>query len=62
MFTYIIANWKTTLFGALGAVGVFLASNPETAVIGKAVSMISITLLGIFSRDANKSSESSGVK
>ena len=58
-------SWKTTAFGALGALGVYLTSvkDPEwVSVIGQFVSAISTFGLGMVARDNDKSSETVGAK
>lgn len=49
-----IGSWKTTLFGAITALGVYLASQPGIyATIGQVLTIAGPVLLGIFSKDAN---------
>jgi hypothetical protein len=48
------ASWKTTLFGALTALGVYLQSQPGTfGIIGQVLSILGPVLLGVFCKDAN---------
>ena len=58
-------SWKTTLFGALSALGAYLVTVPDPAwlaTLGKALCVIGPGLLGFFARDNNKSSEDVGAK
>lgn len=47
-------NWRTTLFGAIAALGLYLAKQPNTtlAFIGTVASMAGTFLLGGFAKDA----------
>jgi len=48
-------NWKTTLFGALGAVGTFLATQPGwLGTVGSVLTAVSAALVGFFAADAVK--------
>lgn len=57
-------SWKTTVAGALGAIGTFLAGQESGALklAGQILSGVSVALLGLFARDNNVSSEQAGVK
>ena len=46
-------NWKTTFFGCLGAIGVYLINNtnPVTHFTGVVVSALSTILLGYHATD-----------
>lgn len=58
-------SWKTTLFGALAALGTYLATvqDPEwLQYVGKGLVMVGPLLLGLFARDNNVSSEQAGAK
>lgn len=48
-------SWKTTLFGAIGAIGVFLTSqaDPTLQVIGQVVSAIALFGIGMVAKDSN---------
>lgn len=52
----LFTNWKTTLAGALGAVGTFLAT--QTAgwvVVGQVLQALAVFLLGAVAKDSNVS-------
>jgi hypothetical protein len=55
-------SWKTTLFGALAAVGVFLSTQPGLELAGQIVSGLATFLLGAFARDNSVTSEQAGAK
>lgn len=47
-------NWKTTLFGAITALGTFLATQDGiTAVVGQALAVLGPILFGLFAKDHN---------
>lgn len=46
-------NWKTTLCGAIGALGVYLMTVPEYAVYGKILASAGVFLGGLFAKDGN---------
>lgn len=49
-------NWKTTLCGALGALGVYLQSVNDPAwlgIVGQILAGIGTFLLGMFAKDRN---------
>ncbi len=50
-------NWKTSLFGCIAAVGVYLSSVPEFENIGKILGMIGAGLGGFFASDAKPTSK-----
>lgn len=55
-------SWKTTLFGALAAVGTYLATQPGLEIVGQVLTGVATFLLGAFARDNNVTSEQAGVK
>ncbi|MFH1067839.1 MAG: hypothetical protein V1746_08045 [bacterium] len=58
-------SWKTTLFGALAALGVYLENLTEPSwmpMVGKVLVMISTFLVGLFARDNSVTSEQAGAK
>lgn len=57
-------SWKTTLAGAIGAIATFLAGQetPSLKLIGQILTGVSVTLLGLFARDNNVTSEDAGAK
>ena len=50
-------SWKTTLFGALTALGTYLITvdEPITKIVGQILLVTGPVLLGIFAKDANVS-------
>lgn len=57
-------SWKTTLCGALGAVGAFLQGVTDPAwmpTVGKILAAVALAGVGLFARDHNVSSEQAGV-
>lgn len=47
-------NWKTTLFGALTALGTYLATQDGiTAMIGQSLTVLGPVLFGLFAKDNN---------
>jgi len=46
-------NWKTSLSGLIGALGVIFPMIGLPADLGNAVSVIGIALMGYFSKDSN---------
>ena len=48
-------SWKTTLFGAITALGTYLATidDPIIKTIGQILVVVGPVLLGIFAKDAN---------
>lgn len=59
-----MTSWKTTLAGAVGAVGAFLSTQSDhtLATIGQVVTGVATFLLGMFARDNNVTSEQAGLK
>lgn len=57
-------SWKTTLAGALGALGIYFATNSTGTlkVVGEILSGAGTFLLGMWARDNNVTSEQAGVK
>lgn len=58
-------SWKTTLFGAMAAIGTYLATIHDPAwisTVGTILVGLSTALLGFSARDNNVSSEDAGVK
>ena len=57
------ASWRTTLCGALGAVGVYLVSLEDPwHTIGMVLSSVATFMLGATARDDKVTSESAGAK
>lgn len=50
-------SWKTTLFGAVTALGTYLATveDPIAKVVGQILMVLGPVLFGIFAKDANVS-------
>lgn len=47
-------SWKTTLFGAVTALGMYLAQQEGLyAVVGQILVVVGPVLMGLFSKDAN---------
>lgn len=48
-------NWKTTLFGAISALGAFLAGTDDAIpkVIGQILVVVGPVLMGLFAKDSN---------
>jgi hypothetical protein len=48
-------NWKTTLFGAITAAGIGMATSADGIVqtIGQILSILGPVLMGIFAKDSN---------
>ncbi|OPY15627.1 MAG: hypothetical protein A4E66_00031 [Syntrophus sp. PtaB.Bin001] len=46
-------NWKTTLFGTVGALGQIFPLIGLPQELGQAVSVIGLTLLAVFAKDSN---------
>lgn len=61
-----MSSWKTTLFGAVTALGLYLknaAGAPDWLhTVGTVLALAGPSLLGYFSRDNNVTSESAGAK
>lgn len=58
-------SWKTTLFGCLGAVGVFLMNQKDPAwlsIVGQILGAIGTAGIGMTARDNDKTSEDVGAK
>lgn len=58
-------SWKTTLAGALGALGTWMQNQADPAwlpFVGQILLGASMFLIGAFSRDNNVSSEKAGAK
>lgn len=55
-------SWKTTLFGALAAVGTFLSTQPGLEIVGQVVTGLATFCLGAFARDNSVTSEQAGAK
>jgi hypothetical protein len=46
-------NWKTTVSGIIGALGTIFPMFGLSPELGNAVSVIGITLMGVFAKDSN---------
>ncbi len=46
-------NWKTTVSGILGGLGVLFPMLGLPAEVGQAISIIGIFLMGVFAKDHN---------
>ena len=58
-------SWKTTLFGAVSAVGAYLITVQEPSwlpTLGKVLVGLGPMLIGFFARDNNVTSEAAGAK
>ncbi len=57
-------SWKTTLFGAIGAVGIYVLTLDfaGAAMIGGILNALSLFLIGASARDNDVSSEEAGAK
>lgn len=58
-------SWKTTLAGAVGALGVYLQSQTQygwAPMTGQIMCGLGTFLIGYFARDNNVSSEQAGIK
>lgn len=58
-------SWKTTLCGAIGAVGMYLQTVNDPSwmpTFGKILCALGILLAGYFARDNNVTSEQAGAK
>lgn len=57
-----LTSLKTTLFGCLTAIAIYLKSYPDGVqhTIGVILEPLSVALLGFFARDNNVTSEQSG--
>ena len=58
-------SWKTTLFGAVTALGAYLQTIQDPSwlpMIGKGLVIAGPLLMGLFARDHNVSSEQQGIK
>ena len=58
-------SWKTTLFGAITALGAYLITCNDPSwlpLVGKALTVAGPLLFGAFARDNNVSSEQAGAK
>ena len=50
----LFTNWKTTLAGAVGALGTYLATQPGGwAVVGQVLQAIGVFLIGAAAKDSN---------
>lgn len=60
-----VKSWKTTLAGAVAALGEYLSKpdqEPVVQTIGTIMVYAGLVMVGIFARDSNVSSESAGAK
>ena len=58
-------SWKTTVAGAIGALGVYLTSVTDPSwvhTLGTVLSAVGTGLVGILARDNDKTSEQAGAK
>lgn len=58
-------SWKTTVAGAISALGVFLSTQNQYSwapVAGQVMTGLGTFLMGMFARDSNVSSEQQGLK
>lgn len=58
-------SWKTTLAGAIGALGVYIGSQTQYAwsgMAGQILTGLGTLLIGFFARDNDKTSEQVGAK
>ena len=58
-------SWKTTLCGAVGALGAYLVTTTDPSwlpTVGKLLSGLSVAGIGFFARDNDKSSEDVNAK
>jgi hypothetical protein len=56
-------SWKTTLAGAIGALGAYFTTLPGTLhIVGQVLTATGTFLIGLFARDNDKSSEDVGAK
>lgn len=58
-------SWKTTLAGAIGALGVYLSSQSQYSwapTAGQILTGLGTFLIGMFARDKDVSSEQQGLK
>lgn len=56
-------SWKTTLAGAVSALGVYFTSLDGTMhLVGQVLTGVGTFLVGLWARDNNKSSEDVGAK
>ena len=46
-------NWKTTMAGAVSALGVYLTTIPDLQVFGQILTGIGTFLMGMFAKDSN---------
>lgn len=56
-------SWKTTLCGALAALGAYLTTQPDPAwlaTVGKVLSAVAVAGVGLFARDNDKTSADVG--
>jgi len=56
-------SWKTTLCGALGALGAYFATQTDPSwlpLVGKILGALAVAGVGLFARDNNVSSEQAG--
>jgi len=54
-------SWKTTLAGAIAALGVYFHSIPDMQFLGDILAGAGAFLTGLFARDNDKTSEQIGV-
>lgn len=56
-------SWKTTLAGAIGALGAYFTTlDGSLHIVGQVLTAVGTFLVGLFARDNNVSSEQAGVK
>lgn len=58
-------SWKTTLCGAIAALGVYFQTIPDPAwmmTLGQVLAGVGTFLTGMFARDNNVTSEQAGLK
>lgn len=59
------ASWKTSVSGAVSALGVYLSTQTQYSwapTVGQILTGLGTFLVGFFARDANVSSEQQGLK
>jgi len=57
-----VKSWKTTVAGAVAALGVYFKSQTDMAIVGDVLIAVGTFLTGLFARDSDKSSEDVGAK
>jgi hypothetical protein len=55
-------SWKTTLAGAIGALGIYLSTQPGFEIVGQILAGLGSFLTGLFARDNDKTSEDVGAQ